>query len=54
MCVKGASNSGQYARVDTLALDLENKLPHFDVVRIIKTPDEWEVSSLHICFTWTI
>jgi len=42
--VQGASNSGQYARIDMLALELETKLPHFEVVRIIKTPDEWEVS----------
>jgi len=27
-----------------LALELESKLPHFEVVRIAKTPDEWEVS----------
>ena len=43
----GASNSGQYARVDMLALEMEYRLPHFDVVRITKRPEEWEVSSIH-------
>jgi len=43
--VKGEANSAQYARIDMLALELESKLPHFEVVRIAKTPDEWEVSS---------
>jgi len=43
-CVSsGAANSAQFARVDTLALQLEYKLPHFEVLRIIKTPDEWQV-----------
>ena len=46
MCMQGASNSGQYARIDMLALELETKLPHFEVVRIIKTPNEWQVSFL--------
>ena len=44
MC-KGEANSAQYARVDMLALELESNLPHFEVVRIAKTPDEWEVGS---------
>jgi len=42
--VKGEANSAQYARIDMLALELETNLPHFEVIRIAKTPEEWEVS----------
>jgi len=50
----GASNSSQYARVDMLALQLQQKLPHFQVVRITKTPHEWQVCSVRICWLYSL
>jgi len=47
-CVQGASNSGQFARVDMLAHEMEYRLPHFEVVRITKRPEEWQVSSTYM------
>lgn len=41
----GCANCPHYARIELLADQLQENLPNFEVQKIVKLPEQWEVSS---------
>jgi len=50
MCFTGSANCPYYAKIELLADSLQRNVPDFKLHKIVKHPNEWEVSNVFVYF----